>query len=156
MNQINWKDVAARTAKTFVAAFIPAMAVDVAYGISDARGLAKGILAMLLSAASAGITAVWNMLLEMFRDQINAFIDKIFGRLPDGTQDDVSSVDDVELGSYCRDVELGSSCSDVELGSSCSDVELGSSCRDVELGSSCKDVEQDSNHCKEPDSEGLI
>ncbi|MBR3552930.1 MAG: hypothetical protein IKN72_06035 [Clostridia bacterium] len=79
MNKINWKDVAARTVKTFVAAFAPAISIDLLYGISDAKGLAKGALAMLISAASAGITAVWNMLLELFRDRFDNWIDKVFG-----------------------------------------------------------------------------
>lgn len=79
LKSINWKDVAARTIKTFVASFAPALSYDLICGISDTRGLAKGTLAMLLSAASAGITAVWNLWLELFRDRFNAWIDKKFG-----------------------------------------------------------------------------
>lgn len=77
MKSINWKDVAARTIKTFVASFFGGLAIDALYGITDAKGLAKAAVATLFSAASAGITAVWNMLLEMYRDKFNAWIDRI-------------------------------------------------------------------------------
>ena len=96
MKSINWKDVAARTVKTFVAVFLGLLSVNVDLQGVDSKVLARVLFATLLSAVSAGITAVWNLLLEIFRDQINAGIDKIFGRLPDGTQDEAFTVEDVE------------------------------------------------------------
>ena len=95
MKDINWKDVAARTAKTFVAVFLGSLCVNVDFANVDSKVLARTIFATLLSAVSAGITAVWNLLLEIFRDQINEGIDKIFGKLPTGEQDEVFAVEDV-------------------------------------------------------------
>lgn len=77
MKKINWKDVAARTVKTFVAAFLTALAVDVNLADVNSKMLSK----VIFSAGSAGITAVWNVLLEIFRDPFNAWIDKIFGKI---------------------------------------------------------------------------
>lgn len=102
MKRINWKDVAARTVKTFVAVFLGSLCVNVDLQGVDSKALARALFATLLSAVSAGITAVWNVLLEIFRDQINEGIDKIFGRIGDDGltpvpgADEVFTVEDVE------------------------------------------------------------
>lgn len=78
MNKINWKDVAARTAKTFVATFIGAFSfVDAIFLIKDKDEATRYIASSLISAVSAGVTAVWNVLLELFGDRINAAVDKV-------------------------------------------------------------------------------
>lgn len=78
MNKINWKDVAARTAKTFVATFIGAFSfVDAIFLIKDKDEATRYIASSLISAVSAAVTAVWNVLLELFGDQINAAVDKV-------------------------------------------------------------------------------
>ncbi len=78
MSKINWKDVAARTAKTFVATFIGTFSfVDVLFVVKDKHDAAGYITTSLISAASAAVTAVWNMLLEIFGDRINAAVDKV-------------------------------------------------------------------------------
>ena len=92
MNKINWKDVAARTAKTFVATFIGTFSfVDVLFVVKDKHDAAGYITTSLISAASAGVTAVWNMLLEIFGERINAAVDKvvtwIFRLLPKKTSE---------------------------------------------------------------------
>ena len=87
MNKINWKDVAARTAKTFVATFIGTFSfVDALFIIKDKNEMSSYIASSLISAASAAVTAVWNVLLEIFGDRINTAVDKvvtwIFNLLP--------------------------------------------------------------------------
>ncbi len=78
MNKINWKDVAARTAKTFVATFIGTFSfVDALFIIKDKNEMSSYIASSLISAASAAVTAVWNVLLEIFGDRINAAVDKV-------------------------------------------------------------------------------
>lgn len=78
MNKINWKDVAARTAKTFIATFIGTFSfVDALFIIKDKNEMSSYIASSLISAASAAVTAVWNVLLEIFGDRINAAVDKV-------------------------------------------------------------------------------
>ena len=64
MGSVNWKDVAARAAKTAVATFI---------GLVPASELLNGTLAAEqaagIAAASAAITVVWNVLLDWSRDE---------------------------------------------------------------------------------------
>ena len=91
MNKINWKDVAARTAKTFVATFIGAFSfADAIFMIRDKDEMTRYIASSIISAISAAVTAVWNVLLELFGDRINAAVDKvvtwIFGLFPKKTE----------------------------------------------------------------------
>jgi hypothetical protein len=63
MQNINWKDVAARAAKTAVATFIPLVpASELLNGSLDAEVVAA------VAAASAAVTVVWNVLLDWSRD----------------------------------------------------------------------------------------
>ena len=60
---INWKDVATRAIKTFVEAFIACAGAELA-GM-DIFAIDKGMwCAVGLSAAAAGISAVWNGMIE--------------------------------------------------------------------------------------------
>lgn len=60
---INWKDVAVRAIKTFVEAFIACVGAEVAgmdlFAIGKEMWCAVGI-----SAAAAGISAVWNGMID--------------------------------------------------------------------------------------------
>lgn len=102
MNKINWKDVAARTAKTFVATFIGAFSfVDALFIIKDKNEMSSYIASSLISAASAAVTAVWNVLLEIFGDRINAAVDKVvtwvFNLLPKKKAgEDADQIDEVQ------------------------------------------------------------
>lgn len=67
MGSINWKDLAVRAAKTFVAAFVTfAPVTSIAAAVSAADWNQVGALA--LAGASAGaaalVTWVWNLLLQ--------------------------------------------------------------------------------------------
>lgn len=78
MNKINWKDVVARTVKTFIATFIGAFSfADAIFMIRDKDEMTRYIASSIISAISAGVTAVWNVLLELFGDRINAAVDKV-------------------------------------------------------------------------------
>ena len=63
MKNINWKDVAIRALKTFVEAFIACAGAELA-GM-DLFAIDKGMwCAVGISAAAAGISAVWNGMIE--------------------------------------------------------------------------------------------
>lgn len=63
MMNVNWKDVAVRALKTFVEAFVAFLGAELA-GM-DLFAIDKGMWAAVgLSAAAAGISAVWNGMIE--------------------------------------------------------------------------------------------
>lgn len=59
MANINWKDVAIRAMKTFVQAFIATAGAELA-GIDLFAADRSMLCAVAVSAAAAGISAVWN------------------------------------------------------------------------------------------------
>lgn len=63
MKNVNWKDVAVRAAKTFIETAVAAFLA----GINGVDLFTQGEgfwLALALSAASAGVSAVWNGMIE--------------------------------------------------------------------------------------------
>lgn len=63
MKNVNWKDVAVRAVKTFAEAFIACVGAELA-GM-DLFAIDKSVwCAVGLSAAAAGISAVWNGVIE--------------------------------------------------------------------------------------------
>ncbi len=69
MKKINWKDVAMRAAKTFVQAFIATASLDQLAGITDAESAKRILTAVFIPAAAAGVSAVWNMAAEFFKNR---------------------------------------------------------------------------------------
>ena len=71
MKKINWKDIFVRLAKTFVQAFIPYL-----LALGDIKNITIGdwqtfygtATAALLAGASAGICAVWNLIIEIVKE----------------------------------------------------------------------------------------
>lgn len=63
MKNVNWKDVAVRAAKTFIEAFVAFVGAELA-GM-DLFAIDKGMWAAVgVSAVAAGISAVWNGMIE--------------------------------------------------------------------------------------------
>ena len=63
MKDINWKDVLIRAIKTFMEAFIACAGAELA-GM-DLFAIDKGMwCAVILSAAAAGLSAIWNGMIE--------------------------------------------------------------------------------------------
>ncbi len=58
------KDILIRAAKTFVQAFISYLSVDAFFGVTDSTTLKKLALSLLVGALAAGVSAVWNSLIE--------------------------------------------------------------------------------------------
>ena len=65
MKKIDWKDIAIRAGKTFLQAFIGAIAIDITSMPQD-TGILKD---MLLAAVAAGISAVMNFTIKMLDDE---------------------------------------------------------------------------------------
>lgn len=59
IKDLNWKDVCVRSLKTFLAAFLPVWAMT-------NYSLEKGAL---VGAFAAGITALWNFVLEIWKQK---------------------------------------------------------------------------------------
>ena len=63
MKNVNWKDVAVRAVKTFIEAFVAFVGAELA-GM-DLFSIDKGMWAAVgVSAVAAGISAVWNGMIE--------------------------------------------------------------------------------------------
>lgn len=64
MTKNDWKDVGKRAGKTFVQAFVASVSIEQFAAITDAQSAKVIICSMLIAGASAGISAVWNMLIN--------------------------------------------------------------------------------------------
>lgn len=63
MKNVNWKDVAVRALKTFAEAFVAFVVAEV--GGMELFAMDKSMwCAVVISAAAAGISAVWNGMIE--------------------------------------------------------------------------------------------
>lgn len=67
------RDILIRAAKTFVQAFISYLSIDAFFGVTDYTALKKIALSLVIGALAAGVSAVWNSILEW----INRKIDEI-------------------------------------------------------------------------------
>ena len=65
MNKTIIKDILIRALKTFVQAFLSAVSVDTLLGVTDFDTFKRIGISMLIAGTAAGISAVWNTLLEV-------------------------------------------------------------------------------------------
>lgn len=73
LKAIKWKDVFIRALKTFVEAFVGAVAVNRMFGAAD-WGTFKSILTeTALAGISAGVCAVWNMMICALKKQEGSY-----------------------------------------------------------------------------------
>lgn len=87
------KDIAIRALKTFIQAFLSAISVDALLGVTDFDAFKKVLIGILIAAAAAGISAVWNMAQDMLNTYfagkgagtmtLDAFIKKYLGKAID-------------------------------------------------------------------------
>lgn len=59
-----WRDILERAWKTFFQAFLGSITIDSFFGVTNAGALKRVLLAVLVGAVSAGVSAVWNMLIQ--------------------------------------------------------------------------------------------
>ena len=74
MNKAKVKDIVARASKTFIQAFIGSFTIDAFFGVTDTETIKKIGLSMLVAAVAAGVSAVWNMLLDLIYKKIDECI----------------------------------------------------------------------------------
>ncbi len=65
MNKTIIKDIVIRALKTFVQAFLSAVSVDALLGVTDFDAFKRIGISMLVAGTAAGISAVWNTMLEV-------------------------------------------------------------------------------------------
>lgn len=65
MNKTIIKDIIVRALKTFVQAFLSAVSVDTLLGVTDFDTFKRIGISMLIAGTAAGISAVWNTMLEV-------------------------------------------------------------------------------------------
>ena len=62
------KDILIRAVKTFVQAFFGAITIDGIAGVTDTEGLKRALVAMGIAGVSAGISAVWNLVINLTKE----------------------------------------------------------------------------------------
>ena len=85
------KDVLIRAGKTFAQAFISALSVDALFGVTDFTALKRIGITILIAAGAAGVSAVWNMVLDFVYKKIDEAMptsDEIEKELKEGFYDD--------------------------------------------------------------------
>lgn len=65
------KDILARAGKTFIQAFIGSITIDGFFGVTDFDAIKKIALSMLVAGVAAGVSAVWNMVLDFIYRKID-------------------------------------------------------------------------------------
>ena len=65
------KDVATRASKTFIQAFIGSITIDSFFGVTDLNAIKRISLSVLVAGVAAGVSAVWNMILEFVYKKID-------------------------------------------------------------------------------------
>lgn len=65
------KDILIRALKTFVQAFLSYLSIDGFFGVTDYTALKKIALSLLIGALAAGVSAVWNALIEWVNRRID-------------------------------------------------------------------------------------
>ena len=78
------RDILIRAAKTFVQAFISYLSIDAFFGVTDYTALKKIALSLVVGALAAGVSAVWNSILEW----INRRIDEMGEEEPEEVETD--------------------------------------------------------------------
>ena len=96
---VDWKDLSIRAIKTFIQTFISYCTIDGVFGISDKVGFQKWILTTGLSALAGGVSAVWNLILDVISNKAGEALDKI------GDYGESFSVDEETADYESEDVE---------------------------------------------------
>lgn len=69
LKEIDWINVAERVAKTFIEAFVAAVAASNIFEVHDGESLKTAILSTAIAGISAGVSALWNLLCEVTKGE---------------------------------------------------------------------------------------
>lgn len=64
------RDIIIRASKTFVQAFVSYLSIDAFFGVTDYTAIKKVALSLFVGALAAGVSAVWNTILEWINRRI--------------------------------------------------------------------------------------
>lgn len=90
------RDIAIRAIKTFVEAFISYITIDGVFEITDATGLKKFLLTTGISALAAGISAVWNLGMDIVSQKVSEELDELNGIAEEEVEEVTFSEGEVE------------------------------------------------------------
>ena len=85
------KDILARAGKTFIQAFIGSITIDGFFGVTDFDAIKRIGLSILVAGVAAGVSAVWNMMLDFIYRKIDEALpteDELTAELEGGFEDD--------------------------------------------------------------------
>lgn len=88
-----FRNIMERAGKTFVQAFISYISIDSFFGVTDFGAIKKIALSILVGALAAGISAVWNALIEWLTVRIDEIefgekLEEDFKNIEEGDSDD--------------------------------------------------------------------
>lgn len=69
IKRIDWLNVAERVVKTFVEAFVAAVAASNIFDIADVNSLKSALISTAIAGLSAGVAALWNLLAEVLKSE---------------------------------------------------------------------------------------
>ena len=69
IKRIDWLNVAERVVKTFVEAFVAAVAASNILDIADVNSLKSALISTAIAGLSAGVAALWNLLAEVLKSE---------------------------------------------------------------------------------------
>ena len=73
----NWKDIAIRASKTFIEAFLSYITIDGVFQITDLTAAKRFLLTTGISALAAGVSAVWNLAMELVSKKVAEELDEL-------------------------------------------------------------------------------
>lgn len=77
LQKANWKDIAIRASKTFVEAFLSYITIDGVFQITDLTAAKRFLLTTGISALAAGVSAVWNLAMELVSKKVAEELDEL-------------------------------------------------------------------------------
>ena len=77
LRKANWKDIAIRASKTFIEAFLSYVTIDGVFQITDLTAAKRFLLTTGISALAAGVSAVWNLVMELVSKKVAEELDEL-------------------------------------------------------------------------------
>lgn len=106
---MNYKDILIRSAKTFVQAFVPVVAAAFATAdLTEIDNLKAVAYSAIISGAAAGISAAWNIIIQIFN--LKTPPSESADSYPEDDNEDEAKAEEIELDDEGFEPEDGFSC----------------------------------------------